>query len=604
MGKKRKAHGRAPEPQGPREIDPDDARLGPISTFEDVADSEDEYFLARDQILLDDEPVSKRRRKIDEVMELSDEEIFPYEENQSGLKNDARKKKRKGADDEADDDDDDEDDDAGWWGSSKQAYYDADKIETEADALEEEAEAKRLQKKKLSKMREEDFVFDGQEWLTGEPDAERDDETTTELPKDVQVADDATPEEQQKLLASGYPEFSYLVDEFQKLQPILKTLEAEAQNKPAQSLESIKYWVLGCYIAALASYFAIFTSPARDGSSAQKPLPPSELREHDVMETLVSCRKAWERVKLVKFLGRSNNTIVSKTEIIATATDGIGDEKASKTEANKAIKDEVTVAKQAKKRAKAKAIEDDVADLYDLPLGLGKSGKPKKPTRPKADDDSDFGEEDGLNERAAADKAKRRKSLRFYTSQIVQKANRRLGAGRDAGGDVDIPHRERLRDRQARLLAEAEKRSKKRNKRGGDEDDDDDKEDKLASTMRADEDDYYNEVAQASKTKREEKAARYAAYAAANKADRVVEKEEVGADGKRKVTYAIEKNKGLTPKRSKEVRNPRVRRRKQFDDKKKKLRSMRSEWKGGEPVGGYQGERTGINAAVIKSVKL
>ncbi|PHH79037.1 hypothetical protein CDD80_5751 [Ophiocordyceps camponoti-rufipedis] len=601
MGKKRKAHGRAPEPQGPREIDPADARLGPISTFEDVADSEDEYFLARDQILLDDEPVSKRRRKVDEVMELSDEEIFPYQDNQSGLNDDARKKKRKGADDGDDEDDEDEDDDAGWWGSSKQAYYDADKIETEADALEEEAEAKRLQKKKLSKMREEDFVFDGQEWLTGEPDAERDDETTTELLKDVQVAEDATSEERLKLLASGYPEFSYLVDEFQKLQPVLKTLEAEAQNKPGQSLESIKYWILGCYIAALASYFAIFTSPARDGPDAQKPLPPSELRDHDVMETLVSCRKAWERVKLVKCLRRSNDAVVSETEIVATAVDGIEDAKASKTEANK---DEVTVAKQAKKRAKVKAIEDDVADLYDLPLGLGKSDKSRKPTRPKADDDSDFGEEDGLDDKAAADKAKRRKSLRFYTSQIVQKANRRLEAGREAGGDADIPHRERLRDRQARLLAEAEKRSKKTNKRGGDEDDDDDKEDKLASAIRADEDDYYNEVAQASKTKREEKAARYAAYAAANKADRVVEKEEVGVDGKRKVTYAIQKNKGLAPKRSKDVRNPRVRRRKQFDAKQKKLRSMRSEWKGGEPVGGYQGERTGINAAVIKSIKL
>ncbi|PFH56541.1 hypothetical protein XA68_16351 [Ophiocordyceps unilateralis] len=596
MGKKRKAHSRAPEPQGPRDVDPADARLGPISTFEDVADSEDDFFLARDQILLDDEPSTKRRRKTDDDFELSDEEIFPYQDPDLALNDRDRKKKRK---DGRVSDDDEEDPDAGWWGSSKQVYYDADKIETEADALEEETEAKRLQKKKLSKMREEDFVFDGQEWLTGEPDAEGNDETVTELLKDVQVSEDVTPEERLKLLVSKYPEFSYLVEEFQKLQPVLKTLEAEAQNKPGQSLESIKYWILGCYVAALASYFAIFTSPARDGASAQKPLPPSELRDHDVMETLVSCRNAWERVKLVKCLGRSTDAVMPETEIVATAVDVT---RKAKTEANK---EEATTAKRAKKLAKAKAIEDDVADLYDLPIGTSKSKKRKERVAPKADDDSDFGEEDALDARAAADKTKRRKSLRFYTSQIVQKANRRLGAGRDAGGDADIPHRERLRDRQARLLVEAENRSKKgNNKRGGGDEVDDNKEDKLASAMRADEDDYYNQVAQASKAKREEKASKYAAYAAASKADRVVEKEEIGSDGKRKVTYAIEKNKGLTPKRRKDVRNPRVRRRKQFDAKKKKLRSMRPEWKGGEPTGGYHGERTGINAAVIKSIKL
>merc|ERR1719160_2437517 len=154
---------------------------------------------------------------------------------------------------------------------------------------------------------------------------------------------------------------------------------------------------------------------------------------------------------------------------------------------------------------------------------------------------------------------------------------------------MDIPYRERLKDRQARLLREAENRAKSGSKKGADLDDNSDSEEETqAKTMRNNEDE----------------AARYAAFAAASKADRVVEREEVGQDGKRKITYAIEKNKGLAPKRKKEVRNPRVKKKMQFEAKQKKLASMKPVWKGGEPKGGYRGGVTGINTGVIKSTRL
>ena len=69
-------------------------------------------------------------------------------------------------------------------------------------------------------------------------------------------------------------------------------------------------------------------------------------------------------------------------------------------------------------------------------------------------------------------------------------------------------------------------------------------------------------------------------------------------------SIAIEKNKGLTPKRKKEVRNPRLKKRLKYEDKKKKLRSVRAVYKGGEGKGGYQGELTGIKGGLIRSVKL
>ncbi|KAM3518934.1 hypothetical protein NHJ13051_007855 [Beauveria bassiana] len=607
MGKKRKTSGRNADSKGPRDYDPKDARLGPISTYEDVANSEDEHFLNQDTIMLDDEPDSKRRRQ-DDDMELSDEEILGYEDSDSeddaapiSGKNASAVAKKKAIDDQ-DDQEEEEDEDAGWWGSSKKEYYDADKIETEADAQEEEAEAKRIQKKKLAKMQEQDFVFDGDEWLAAEGDAQDGEETVTEVLKEIEVTDDMTPTDRYQLLVTRYPEFEYLVAEFETLQPKLVELKAVADSTSPQSLESVKYWVLGCYVAALASYFAILAAPARDAGQIQKPVDPSELRDHDVMETLVQCRDAWTKVQNLQSL-QSAAKVDSEIAVDTAASAEIVVEKRSK---KKAAKDKVDAAKKKAQLARAKEIEASVADLYGLPLSNGKSKKRSRTVAaPQEDDESDFGEEDALDARTAADKAARKKSLKFYTSQIAQKANRRAGAGRDAGGDLDIPHRERLRDRQARLLAAAEKRGKRDSKHGADlGDDSDEGDDAAAKAVRGDEDEYYDMVANKVKEKREDKAARYAAYAAASKADRVVEVEQVGEDGKRKINYAIEKNKGLTPKRSKDVRNPRVKKRKQYEAKQKKLKSMKPVWQGGEPKGGYKGEQSGINVGVVKSTRL
>jgi len=60
MGKKRKAGGRTyGEPKAPKE---GDSKLA-INTWEDVADSEDEFHINRDKILLDEGPAAKKLRK-------------------------------------------------------------------------------------------------------------------------------------------------------------------------------------------------------------------------------------------------------------------------------------------------------------------------------------------------------------------------------------------------------------------------------------------------------------------------------------------------------------------------------------------------------------
>ena len=71
---------------------------------------------------------------------------------------------------------------------------------------------------------------------------------------------------------------------------------------------------------------------------------------------------------------------------------------------------------------------------------------------------------------------------------------------------------------------------------------------------------------------------------------------------KRPINYQIEKNKGLTPKRNKLYRNPRVRHREKYRKALIKRKSIvpkvRTEMKR------YSGETTGIRTNVVKGTKL
>ena len=611
MAKRKSSSSRAQTPKEPKAYDARDARLGPITTYQDVADSQDEFLDNREEFLeIDSERKSKRRRKSDEELELSDEEILAASDPSSSSDNDGSKSRSRQADRYGADEDDEEaagdaEEDQGWWGSSRKEYYNNDQIETEADALEEEAEAKRMQKKKLSKMTEEDFAFDGDHWLAAEPTTEGDDETSTEVLRSLDIPDGASPEEMVKLLKARYPEFEHLAKEFENLQPLLSVYEAEARNKPSSSLEAVRFWILGCYLAALASYFAIMTSPAREATETHEALDPAALRDHEVMGALVECRNAWQRVQTLKTVRSVQNPTTKVQKRVRPVSTTPSEERQTLGTKKQAV-EKPRKASRSDTRKVPQDVQDSLAELYDLPLQTTKSRKLITQTKTRdGDDSSDFGDEDVMDARAAASKAARKKTLKFYTSQVAQKANKRVGAGRDAGGDMDIPYRERFRDRQVRLVAEAEKRGKRGSKFGaelGDESDEGDA--KAAQLLRNNEDDYYDMVAHSAKTKKDGKVALHATIAAAGKMDRVVENEEIGDDGKRKITYAIEKNKGLAPKRKKDVRNPRVKKRKQYESKQKKLRSMKPVWKGGEPKGGYHGETSGINTAVVKSIKL
>ncbi|CAN9156008.1 unnamed protein product [Alternaria alternata] len=653
MAKKRKASGGASRaPKAPKE---EDSRMR-INTFEDVADSEDEFHMNRDKILLDEGPAAKRMRKYheeDKFLQPSDEEVLD-----AGSDDDDEEEDDEEDDtgDESEDDitgqrkpaDEDEEEDVGGWGASKKDYYDADAIETEQDALDEEAEARRIQKKQLQSMTEADFGFDEDEWMAedGEKAAEGGAVVTEVLPQ-LQITDSMSEEERMKIMRTRYPEFEHISKEYLRLQPLHEELAAAANaaervlkaqaaksGKTGKTLPTpkavTKYRACAAYLAAMAMYFAVLGSTATDDGSPVIAMDPAELHEHPVMETLLKCQKVWTRIEdlplgdpMVEAEDDDEDSFVDEISVEELENDLSIKKptKQKKTRAERAA--ELARAEaSARRAAKLAKTEEDLASLDTLTdkAALKKAARKKKTPAVESKlnllnaDDSDFGEETELTAHEAAEKAKKKKSLRFYTSQIAQKANKRDNAGKDQGGDADIPHRERLKDRQARLQAEAEKRGQHKDAGPGvalGENDGASSADEAPGTKRddfEDEDGYYDMVAARSNDKKQTKLERAEAYALAKKEGaQVVEEEVIGDDGRRMISYQIQKNKGLTPHRKKSVRNPRVKKKEKYKEKQKKLKSMKQVFDKGAAAKGsanYGGELTGIKSGLVRSRKL
>lgn len=120
-----------------------------------------------------------------------------------------------------------------------------------------------------------------------------------------------------------------------------------------------------------------------------------------------------------------------------------------------------------------------------------------------------------------------------------------------------------------------------------------------------DDNEYYDSLKQNKELKSANRKLAHAAAVKAAKEGKLTElQEEIGQDGKRAINYQILKNKGLTPHRKKEYRNSRVKKRKQYEVAKKKLKSVRQVYDSETTRGPYEGEKTGIKKGLSRSVKL
>ncbi|KAL8866090.1 MAG: hypothetical protein Q9174_006497, partial [Haloplaca sp. 1 TL-2023] len=511
MAKKRKAGGGSTTKQHAQSASENDSKRI-INTYEDVADSEDEFFDNRDKILLDEGPVQKRRRKLAEeeaLLEPSDEEVLSepsdasFSDGESSQDDGSFSPKlipprvngqNQDYASDASDPPAGDGEDAYGWGSSRKDYYNADPITTEQDALDEEMEARRLQKLQRQGMTEADFGLDEVDWSQAgkDLDGEAKGKTIREVLPIVEITDSMSDEEKLKILRQRYPEFEPLAKDYAELQTVYQDLSLKSKAASAvgsvapggdENGAKIKLNALGGYLAALCMYFALVsaTDMTTEAGHDQK-MAPSELHDHKIMDTLVRCRQLWQQVKDMETPeSESSPTVITKD--LPTLTNGHADVVTNRVPDDEPSKPRKRRSNAAKKASRALALaraesearrldrlrqtEESLKDLSSLPAlhqTRTKVSQHKTPTKPPTDNDndSDLGEATSLTPQEAAQKALRKKSLRFYTSQIAQKGNKRDAAGRDAGGDADIPHKERLKDRQERLNREAEARGLKK----------------------------------------------------------------------------------------------------------------------------------------------
>jgi len=140
----------------------------------------------------------------------------------------------------------------------------------------------------------------------------------------------------------------------------------------------------------------------------------------------------------------------------------------------------------------------------------------KRPSSSKSAVEDSYGEVSTLHEIDAADKSASKKSLRFHTSKIESVSARRQGArNQAAGGDDDIPYRDRKKEKGAASIKAAAKRASE----GGQDLDDEEPEPKIGEKRGRGSDDegssgesgdeYYELVKKESKEKKEKKKAEY-----------------------------------------------------------------------------------------------
>lgn len=562
--------------------------------IEDISDNElDQFDTRREKIMLDAAGDYLGGEASDDS--ASDEEVMALKhqsrEESDGDNNDD--------DDEDDEDEDvDEDDEEGGWGS-KRNYYGGDDASDDEDAKQMVEEALRQQKKHLQELNMEDYVDEDmmEDWKKVE-DADVN-EAQVHLEEDREVDFEAMDDaDKLKHLTGQYPEFVPLLKEFNSLLPKLN----ELREQSISDIVSAKVAALSAYLSCISSYFALFVENLKTKET-------TPLKDHPVMESLLSSREVWRQASELNTTARASRYTTGSTDVDVDgeADELVNDEMMDMEDSDDMERDgmdRLETDSEEEEDIEEDADADQDASDKELNIDLNSKRVIKKVSKaPVAGDYTETALPDKIDRE---DKDRKKKSLRFYTSKIDQSVQKNA-RNEKFTGDLDLPYKERLFERQQRLLEEARKRGLGAdNAQLGDDLDGENfgsDDDNLANEINADAADYYDSVRMA---KSDKKDARRAAHEDAKRAARdgkLAElKENVGADGKRALNFQIMKNKGLTPHRKNENRNARVKKRKKYEQAKKKLKSVRQVYEGSQ--GPYGGEKTGIKKGLSRSVKL
>ncbi|PWA91951.1 Sas10 C-terminal domain-containing protein [Artemisia annua] len=543
-----------------------------------------------------------------------------------------------GAADETQDDDEDDQDKSVAWGKGKNMYYETSKGDSSEEDDEEEKEVLRLQKEKTNLLSNADYGIE--EHSEEEPTFEeslskgksrskavvgrdaKDESDTEVVMKDPSAL---SKEEQMDIVYNSAPELVGLLAELNdaveqletKVDPVLSKLKEEKNvNKSGIQYMELKKQLLLSYCQAITFHLLLKS----EGHS---------VHDHPVLGRLVEIKSLLDKMKPVDenlsfevedFLKKhatttttvdspmeieaiDSNPVISNSETPKTQTEPYVEPKLVKIDSAKDIGnggkrkrqneqlglqsvEMLKVRAALEEKLKQKGVYNSKATKTDT---VKKNLKPINGKLAARDDFDDDVFDNGQNKSNAKASSK--------LSQLVTQ----LKKPRVISGDDDLPKRddigERRRKHEMRVLASAGIQS------------DDDLQDDEPETLEDDEANDTNEdgetdsesdLYQETKLKRDAKlAAKAQKYS--RTAPSALAAPETQLDGKRHINYEMEKNRGLTRKRNKEIKNPR--KKYKLKHKKKEVARKGQVREHRLPNGTYGGEGHGINTNTSRSIR-
>ncbi|KAJ2078277.1 something about silencing protein 10 [Coemansia sp. RSA 988] len=536
-----------------------------------------------------------------------------------------------------------------------------DTDDDEAAAQEEEEEALRLQRQQLEALDEDDFMDEFSTQLgVGTPGdgslarlvSSTDDGHAhidlDQLSLGVDGAYDMSDAKRQalqrlsekeklKVVQAESPELLALVSDMKthwtnvrrEIRPALgraAQLGISPDDHPALAFYTAKYQLVMSYLNNIAVYLAAKVSTAEERGGVG-------LRDHPIIGAIVEFRRRLEMMDALQ--GRLAPLLQLFADELATGRrEDVGgsnsrNHAAPETEAAVLVPvDPVAPINSGKARAKtesrrthtktrsflagaAATATDSYAELQEM-LKKGRAAQRAKTPAQRiagwdAIEDGDIGDHERLGAEDVEDKERAIRRLRHHAKRIVQARSKRESRS-EMSGDVDVPYKHR-RTEPLRMGDKAAEAVRAQSTKYGDDLDlgmdlDSDTGEPIGLQPANDDtnaDDYYSALLRSKAEAKAEKDSRREAQWRQVVEANVAEDAPTEADVKRSVNYQILKNKGMMPRRTKEQRNPRVKRRKRYEKAQKKLNSSVAQVRSLD--GNYGGEATGIKSGLARSTR-
>ncbi|XP_012065072.1 something about silencing protein 10 isoform X2 [Jatropha curcas] len=535
-------------------------------------------------------------------------------------------------DDEIDGDEEEKEENKEIWGGKKGQYYGGREYEMESSDdeayKEEEEEILRIQRKKAGFFKAEDYGLEN----VGEDETDKEltlKETSVKGSLIQEVMDNVdtfeelkkklnslSREEKMNVVYSSAPELIGLLSELNdaleqlesRVNPLLaKVNMAGVTLKGGKRYLEVQQLLLLAYCQAITFYLLLKS----EGQS---------VRDHPVIARLVEIKGLLDKMKqldgnlssqLEEMLNENHEAEAGEnkvTENAATASISVSVGKghnsslatAEADAQEPAETDQVGVQSMEMLKVRA-ALEEKLKQkgvFSSIAPKLDKARKHPKSVNGQLETHDDF-DDDALHiERGNHGLSNGQTSL-LGLSKLSQLVSVKQNKSKVISGDDDLPKRddigERRRKHELRVLTSAGVKS---------EDDAEHEpgtpESYEASDMEEDgdeevsEDEFYKEIQLKKEAKDAAKAKNYTRTSAVPSLPETV-------DGKRQITRQIEKNRGLTRPRRKDMKNPRKKYRTKHDKQKKRRQGQVQKIK--KPTGSYGGETTGINASISRSVR-